>query len=281
MKALSLKNQKGIGLLEVLIALLISGILVTAGFTIYLEQHRGWIIQEQVSEMQQNAKAGMRELTTRIRMAGYNLPLGVEPIAAANTNPDTITVMFQNELTCSATVEWDMPQPSSELRCDGHDVSCFQESTWAYIYDAAADTGEFFYITQVQTGSSHIQHHPVAEISTGDLSRCYPKGSIVMMIDMYKYFIDNTTDSLHPKLMVVHPAVGAISPQVYAEDIENLQFTYTVASGVEVDVPPSGLLVREVGISLVARTEKTDLQFEDQHRKRNLVSKVKIRNLGQ
>ncbi len=268
------KNKKGhpegFTLVELLIALLITGVVVSAGYGLYLNQHEGWIIQEQITNMQQNARAAMHELETRIRMAGYDLPGGIQPIYAANTNPDTITVVLRDEFLCEATIEHSMPQPSSELRCDGHDVSCFKESTWAYIYDPFADTGEFFFITHVQVSASHIQHR------TTGLSRCYPKGSTVTMVDMYKFYID-TTDSNHPNLMVQREGNRNY---VYAEDIEDLQFQYGLANGVFVDVPPSASVVREVLITLTARTERKDLQLAGEYRRRTLTSDVKVRNLG-
>lgn len=264
------KSQSGMTLVELLVTLVISGIIVSAGYGIYLAQHAGWIIQEQISNMQHNARVSLHELETKIRMAGYGLPGGIEPIYASNTNPDTITIVYQTEFSCEATIEHSMPQPSAELRCDGHDVSCFEENTWAYIYDASADTGEFFWITHVQVAASHIQHN------TAPLSRRYPQGSIVMYVDMYKFYID-TTDSNHPDL--IRQGVGE-TPQVYAEDIEDLQFRYGLANGLFLDVPPAASVVREVLITLTARTERKDLQFEGEYRQRTLTSAVKVRNLG-
>jgi prepilin-type N-terminal cleavage/methylation domain-containing protein len=263
-------KEKGFTILELLIALMITAIMVTAGYGVYINQHESWIIQEQVTSMQQNARAAMHELETKIRMAGYKLPGGIEPIYAKNSNPDTITIIFKNEMECDAPLEHTMPQPSSELRCDGHDISCFHENTWAYIYDPFADTGEFFYITQVQESSSHIQHN------TTNLSRCYPQGSIVSYMDMFKFYIDKT-DTTHPNLMEQHVLD---TPFVYAENIEDLQFRYGLANGVYVDIPPAASVVREVQISLVARTDRKDLQFAGQYRRRSLTSDVKIRNLG-
>jgi prepilin-type N-terminal cleavage/methylation domain-containing protein len=270
-KGVTLKiHPEGFTLVELLIAVAIAGVVISAGFGVYLTQHEGWIIQEQITDMQQNARVAMHELETRIRMAGYGLPGGIQPIYAANTNPDTITVVSQNEFECEATIEHAMPQPSSELRCDGHDVSCFKEDTWAYIYDPFADTGEFFYITQVQVSSSYILHN------ISPLSRCYPQRSIVTMVDLHKFYID-TTDTNHPNLMVQREGNQSY---IYAEDIEDLQFRYGLANGVFTDVPPAASVVREVLITLTARTARKDLQFQGEYRRRVLASDVKVRNLG-
>lgn len=97
-----------------------------------------------------------------------------------------------------------------------------------------------------------------------------------MFVDMYKFYI-NASDSNHPNLM--RQGVGE-TPQVYAEDIEDLQFRYGLANGVFLDVPPAASVVREVLISLTARTERKDLQFAGKYRRRTLASDVKVRNLG-
>ena len=263
-------NERGMTLIELLVSAIMALIIIGAGFEVYLNQHKTWIIEEQISEMQQNGRAAVEELSNNIMVAGYQLPNGVNPIIAKNTNPDTITILYMYENGCQAPIEHAMPEPSSELRCDGHDVSCFNQDTWAYIYDPSTLTGEFFYITQVQTSSSNIQHN------TMDLSKCYPTGSIVMMVKFYKYYLDITTDVNHPKLMRM--GIDMV-PQVFAENIEDLQFKYGLANGVYVDVPVTSKIVREVKITLRSRTDKQDLQLHN-YRKRTYLSSVKVRNLG-
>lgn len=270
MKKLLGLDQRGLSIIELLISVSIGLIVIGAGLELYLNQHKAWIIEEQISEMQQSGRAAIEDLSRNIMMSGYKLPKGVNPVIASNTNPDTITILYMREDVCQATIEWPMPLPSSELRCDGHDISCFEENTWAYIYDPNTMTGEFFYITEVQISASHIQHN------TMDLSKCYPVGSQVMMVDFYKYYLDISTDPNHPNLI----RMGIdMTPQVYAENIEDLQFRYGLANGVYVDVPVIGNIVREVQISLRARTSRQDLQIPG-YRKRTFASSVKVRNLG-
>ena len=262
------KSQNGMTLVELLVALVISGLIVSAGYGLYLAQHKGWIIQEQISAMQQNARVAMHELETKIRMAGYGMRGGIEPLYAHDTNPDTIITICQNEFNCDAELDQNMSHPGDRMSCST-DISCFQEDSWAYIYDSSADTGEFFFIQGVKTGDDEI-------LPSGNLSRAYAAGSIVMVLDYYKFYLD-TADTDHPNLMMQRYGQA---PQVYAEDIENLQFRYGLANGVFMDVPPAASVVREVIISLTARTERKDLQFEGEYRRRSLTSDVKVRNLG-
>jgi hypothetical protein len=265
-----LKDKAGISLLEMLVALFLSGIVTAAIFELYIAQHKNWNIQDDVTNIQQNARAAIDELTRQVRMAGHELPLGIPPIEAYDTNPDTIVVNFSAG-GCDAPIEHTMPLPSSELRCDGHDVSCFYDGMFAYIFHPDSGGGEFFEISLVQVGSSHIQHNK------WPLSKCYEKGSIILALNRVKYFIDNTTDSLHPNLMLELPGRA---PQVYAENIDDLQFRYTMKNGMVVDVPPIPSDVREVEIILSARSEKPDIDFPDNpYRRRTYTTKVNLRNL--
>ncbi len=263
-------SQRGTTLIELLVASVIGLIVVGAAFQLYLTQHKNWVTQDQVTDVQQAARSSIKMLSNHIRMAGYGLPNKVAPLTAVNSNPDTLLVMYQPAGGCEAPIEHDMPQPSAELRCDGHDISCFEEDRWAYIYDAVADTGEFFRITEVQTGSSHIQHNQDV------FSRKYPKGSDVTMVETYRFYIDDT-DTLHPMLMFEE--VGA-QPLPYAENIEDLQFRFVMQNGDTVDVPAQPGMIRQVLINLTAHTEKTDLQFAGEYRRRSFATKVQVRNLG-
>lgn len=256
-------------LVEVLLALLLTGIISAAMFRVYINQHHAWIVQDNVIEMQQNARAAIDELTRQIRMSGYAVPNGLQAFDAFNTNPDTICIYYKTQM-CDAPIEHDMPQPSSELRCDGHDVSCFYAGQFCYIYDPNLESGEFFTISHVQTGSAHIQHN------TDVLSRSYPAGSQLMSIEMIKYYIDQS-DTAHPRLMV---QFANQTPQIYAEDIEDLQFTYVLKNGITVDEPVLKNDVRQIGIELKARTPETDIETGNIYRYRTYQSKVYLRNLG-
>ncbi|MCP4582781.1 MAG: hypothetical protein GY839_14320 [candidate division Zixibacteria bacterium] len=267
----NIKNSKGFTLLELLISAAISIVVVGAALSVYLAQHKHMIVQDQISDMQLNVRAGMQELSTKIRMAGYNVPTGLDAIQAYNTNPDSIVVMYDTELLEGVTINHAMPQPSAELRCDG-DISPLQDDQWAYIYNPTTQSGEFFLITHVQVAAGHIQHN------TMPLSTTYPVGSIIMAMEASKYFVDATTDPDHPRLMVQN---FSDTPQIYSDNITDLQFQYVLSSGATVDVPPMSSMIREVVINMDARTERTDEVLDgDGYRTRTLQTKVMVRNLG-
>jgi type IV pilus assembly protein PilW len=67
-----LSKLNGFTLVELLVAMAISGIVAGAIFTAFQSQQKSYLIQDQVTEMQQNLRAGMDIMVRDIRMAGYS-----------------------------------------------------------------------------------------------------------------------------------------------------------------------------------------------------------------
>ena len=65
-------NNNGFTLIEILVALALTGIVMGAIYSAYHSQQKTYIIQESVAEMQQNLRAAMYLMTREIRMAGYD-----------------------------------------------------------------------------------------------------------------------------------------------------------------------------------------------------------------
>ncbi|MBU0968098.1 MAG: prepilin-type N-terminal cleavage/methylation domain-containing protein [Proteobacteria bacterium] len=62
----------GFTLVEVMVALAISGIVLASIYSAFQSQQNSYVAQEQVSEMQQNVRIGLDMLSKDIRLAGYN-----------------------------------------------------------------------------------------------------------------------------------------------------------------------------------------------------------------
>ncbi len=65
-------QEHGFTLIEILIAMAITGIVSAAIFTAFQSQQKSYAAQEDVVVMQQNLRAGMDMMVREIRMAGYD-----------------------------------------------------------------------------------------------------------------------------------------------------------------------------------------------------------------
>ncbi len=83
-------NRKGFTLIEILIAMVVSGIVITGIYSVYNYQQKTYVSQLQIVEMQQNLRAGLLMLVNEIRMAGYD-PTGAASAWIVNLGSDTIT----------------------------------------------------------------------------------------------------------------------------------------------------------------------------------------------
>ena len=86
------ENSKGFTLIEILIALSISGIVMGTLYQTFSSQKKSYVIQEDVAAMQQGLRASMLLLSNDIRMAGYDSQLtdnfGITDIRPRDINND-------------------------------------------------------------------------------------------------------------------------------------------------------------------------------------------------
>jgi prepilin-type N-terminal cleavage/methylation domain-containing protein len=81
------KRQKGFSLIEVLIALVIGLIVIAGVYRAFTAQQKNFVIQEQVSEVQQSVRTVMDLIARDIRMAGFG-----QPPWAVGGSSDTVTI---------------------------------------------------------------------------------------------------------------------------------------------------------------------------------------------
>ena len=91
-KKIKILNEKGISLVELLIAVFLTVLICSAMLDFYLIQHNQFLVQEDISDMQQNARVAMDEITKNIRKAGYGL-FGHQVISV---NPNSIRIFYSN-----------------------------------------------------------------------------------------------------------------------------------------------------------------------------------------
>jgi hypothetical protein len=254
-------------ILELLVAVLIGLFTIAAAMNAYLTLHTQSVMQDAINEMQQSGRAAMRVLSEHLRMAGFGLPATLSPLGGSNTNPDTITITNMDPGACEATLSAAMTTVTGDLECNGFDVSCFSVGTQAYVFDGVNGVGEFFAVSGIGSAPAALAHDVA-------LSRTYPLGSRVSLIQRTSFYL-NRSDSLHP--MLVQRPFGA-QPQPYAENIEDLQFSYIMQDGDTTDTPINPTLVRNVLVHLTARSDRPDRAMEQNYRRRQFDFVVSIRN---
>lgn len=84
-----LKND-GFTIVELLIVMAMSGILMGAVYSTFYSQQKSYVLQEQISAMQQNSRAGMFYLEMEIRVAGCD-PTGNANARIITADPELIT----------------------------------------------------------------------------------------------------------------------------------------------------------------------------------------------
>ena len=95
-------NNNGFTLIEILVALALTGIVMGAIYSAYHSQQKTYIMQESIAEMQQNLRAAMYLMTQEIRMAGYD-PRGTAGAGIETANPAEIK--FTKDLDADGTID--------------------------------------------------------------------------------------------------------------------------------------------------------------------------------
>ena len=96
------RADSGFTLIEILVALALSGIVLTAIYTAYQSQHKTYIAQESVAKMQQNLRAAMYLMIQEIRMAGYD-PRGTANAGIETADPGELK--FTKDLDGDGTID--------------------------------------------------------------------------------------------------------------------------------------------------------------------------------
>ncbi|MBW2017176.1 MAG: prepilin-type N-terminal cleavage/methylation domain-containing protein [Deltaproteobacteria bacterium] len=84
-------TNEGFTLVELLVAVAISGIVMASVYSSYYSQQKSYIAQEQVATMQQNLRNALFHLERDIRMAGYD-PTMMAGAGIANAGSDTMQI---------------------------------------------------------------------------------------------------------------------------------------------------------------------------------------------
>lgn len=267
-------SEKGLTLVELLIAMAISGIVVAAIYTAFVTQQKSYTIQDQVAETQQNARVALDLITREVRMAGYGQPSWslnadidgdgdneavTEPITIVDGggNPDRITVIGCFESDPATLASTALIGDTVLILQNAYQASRFNTTTKSNIFIGGFDNAK---ITGISGRTLTIDTDLNTSGNQG-LIRSFEAGSEVNLVKVVTYFVEDHT-------LKRDENTGA-GGQPLAENIEDLQITY--ANKI------ANILVR-------ARSQEIDpnyrdVIYNDHYRRRTFTSKVTLRNL--
>ena len=243
------RSERGFTLIELLVSLAIMVGITGVIFSLVDPSHGTYDQQPQVSDMQQRLRVGTSFLTNDIMMAGAGAPSGgsllgsllnyfapIQPIRVGWLNSDVADgVLYRDDAITLMYIPWDaphttvedpMPQPSSEIKvfevkdCDESETNyplCrFYDGQAAVIFD---ETGAWddMVITQVQTGSVHLQHNKAVEGNT--FSKKYQTGAQIAQLMMRTYYLDSDAHQLKSY-------DGYLRDEAVIDNVVDLKFEY-------------------------------------------------------
>jgi prepilin-type N-terminal cleavage/methylation domain-containing protein len=267
-------NRKGITLIELLVALTISGILVAGVYRTFVSQQHTYTVQEQVVDMQQNVRLAINRMTRELRMAGFGKMDatffgggGMHGTFSNVVNPGgggtSVTVVEGYQTVIPTTLSAYAPI-GSKKDIQVNDASGFDTGKKRYICINGTESLEITKITGNQidfkdgTKQEHFAGEPVFLVMAITYSRGISEGKWALLRD----------DNL---------GLGA---QPIAENIDDLQFAYLDLNGNPTANPD---FIRMIQVTIIARTDKTDPELAkagDGFRRRTLTTNIQLRNLA-
>lgn len=270
------KNQKGFTLVELMVVLAILGIIVVGVLGLVTRQNKAYHSEEAIIDMQMSNRVAMDRLVHLIRMAGFgcqkNISNGVNGfttvITATNssTSPDTLTVVSGlrriGVVTDSNDADGDgvdTPDeeypPSTTIK-----VTTDNNSLSDYFDDSSTPYKQYFYISPV-TNRNYLT---IAASGVTSTTLTKTGGNITVNEGDIVYAVRPYTLAINGGNLTINDGP---SNQVYAENIEDLQFQYGWDANTDGRITaaewvnnPAGSedKVRAVKIFLLARTANPD-----------------------
>ncbi|MDX1803890.1 MAG: PilW family protein [Alcanivorax sp.] len=253
------KKQRGLGLVEIMVAMLVSALLVAGVVRIFVSNKETYVIQDQMSRLQEDGRFGFQFLMKDIRMAGYfgcgrnhkvqnNLNgntsfaynFGGAPVVGyhaqngawtptldpyiSNLNPDTGSDILVIRRADSASVNLRPPyadknNPATTLVEKNHD---FDAGQIVAVSDCTNVT--IVQVTGVSSGNSSVTHNTGAQTpgnSDKSLGHNYGEGATISQMVLSVYYIKTGTDG--PALF---RKIEGKDPEELISGVQEMRFSY-------------------------------------------------------
>ena len=305
--------EAGFTIIELLIAIALGLVILAGLFRTFKVQHDSYVIQDQVSAMQQNLRAAMYMITRDLQMAGYytnfdrnNRQLNWDDLDGDNENGRPL-VFGVNDVTSSTEVRAGT-DVITIVKADNDPTASRSVSGTASGAEFSVgwdlDGSNFGLLVKEDLSFADLIVKDGANwkpAGSSSLMENYASGDTVFRTDIIVYRIN--ADAAHPCLERKNLGRGETGYQTIAENIENLQLRYQLNDGTWTTDPGANQSrVRAVEVLLVGRTAYPDRGYIDsstysfgegataysytppgddkKYRRKVLTSFVKTRNIG-
>jgi Tfp pilus assembly protein PilW len=251
-----------------MIALAIAGILLVSIYNLYISQSSTYTVQEQVSEMQQNARVAMDIVSRHIRIAGFGQPswttingtaginYSIKVTDGGAGNPDTLSIVGCIDpppgklASAAATGSITITLQSSD------EADKFNTTTKSDIFIGELENAK---VTSISGAVLTIDTNPIQTGNQGT-TNAFPVGANVYLVKRVTYTIDSNS-------LKRNEYTGSGNEEI-AVNVEDLQ--------VEVPfIPPT---VKNLSIKARTRNKDPDYTGDGYHRM-TLTSDIIARNL--
>jgi len=282
----------GFTLIELVVAMLLASLVGMAAYTVFSSSSRSSLVQEEITESQQNIRAAMNLLARDVRSAGFGLPdppfsLSIggvthqAPVAIANssTGPDTITLLgggderfwLDSDGNCDdgdldPTNDCNLPdavdpnqghaQGATTLNIVAEDDGALDDFFDSSTFDSnrAFISLNGIYYTTI-SGLTRTTNRATLNL-TEPLNRAYLDGTPVFIIKAVRYSINTSLSGCSTANPCLARQDLAENNEVVAQNIEDIQFAFNLdgSSSFTNNVSSSDVDITAVRASILART---------------------------
>ena len=258
-------REDGLTLIELLVALALSAFVIAGLYRTFVSQHKVYIVQEQVADVQQNVRATMGQMVQSIRMAGFGKAgMVFDPIVNTPT-PDGVGLVgiAASTATIEPATEADnlLPNQIKVSRLKEGDTVLFNTEDKRFISIDGLESRE---ILAIDDGRKILTLNRLSyeqEARRGEREVRYGR-------------------EIRKTKAVVYPLrVEPYGQAPMGGNIEKVRYQYFDEKGNETADPSKIKMIR---VTVVGMTEKPDPDYQgekDKHRRRVIESRIAVRNL--
>jgi len=231
-------GDRGVGLVELMVALALGLALSLAATLIYLDNKQTWSMQDNMSRIQETGRFAMRLLREEIRLAGY-WGLNIAPVSITNAEPIVLTGECYRGWATSYTqflrsannsnVDYRSCIPDSDYMPDT-DILTVLRSSSRTVDVGSIKAGHLYLYTSLTDGTVFIADAD-RKFDAGTELNEFPAALYAVRARAYyiRSFSSTTGDGI-PTLVRETIGAGSVSAEPITELVEDLQLTFGLDS---------------------------------------------------